>query len=154
ALAVSAFLGVVLVACNRDRPLDPGPPAVYGSTPAPATNVTAAGAGPAPVPAAPPPKKTHGSFFRDASARVRGVCAGGACAAPSPTDGVKNGDETDVDCGGSKAPACVAGRYCFTTSDCESHVCGGDDHVCLVAPSCTGRLGAGSHCGPTLDESC
>ena len=28
----------------------------------------------------------------------------GTCASPAPTDGVKNGDETDVDCGGAKAP--------------------------------------------------
>ena len=30
-----------------------------------------------------------------------GVCSSGKCVEPSCTDGVKNGDETDIDCGGA-----------------------------------------------------
>jgi len=37
-----------------------------------------------------------------------GVCARGLCAAPSCSDCVRNGDETEVDCGGSCGP-CDAG---------------------------------------------
>ncbi|MFN3199693.1 MAG: hypothetical protein ACE366_14905 [Bradymonadia bacterium] len=40
-----------------------------------------------------------------------GVCSGGTCAAPACDDGVGNGDETDVDCGGSCAP-CPSGLRC------------------------------------------
>ena len=36
-----------------------------------------------------------------------GVCTGGTCAAPTCDDGVQNGDETDVDCGGS----CVSWQH-------------------------------------------
>ena len=40
---------------------------------------------------------------------------------PKPTcaDGIKNGDETDVDCGGS-CPACKQGEGCVATKDCVS----------------------------------
>ena len=43
--------------------------------------------------------------------------------APTPTDGKKNGSETDVDGGGDGAPKCVDGKACKAASDCESSVC-------------------------------
>jgi hypothetical protein len=62
-----------------------------------------------------------------------GVCNAGTCAAPgqaspppSASDGIKNGDETDVDCGGSSAPPCKPGQGCATANDCDSKVCGSD----------------------------
>jgi hypothetical protein len=51
------------------------------------------------------------------------ICTAGVCAAPSPTDGVKNGDETDVDCGGTKAPKCDALKTCKVAGDCSTGVC-------------------------------
>jgi hypothetical protein len=52
------------------------------------------------------------------------ICsAAGFCARPSPTDGVKNGDETDVDCGGSAAPRCDVLKACLLAGDCGSGVC-------------------------------
>lgn len=53
------------------------------------------------------------------------VCVDGACKAAAPDDGVKNDDETDVDCGGSKAPRCADGKQCVLADDCESGVCSG-----------------------------
>jgi hypothetical protein len=60
-------------------------------------------------------------------------CVGGTlhcvCQEPSPTDGVENGGETDIDCGGSTtpgsdaAPPCAPGKSCKIASDCTSHVC-------------------------------
>ena len=38
-------------------------------------------------------------------------------------DGVKNGDETDVDCGGGNAARCADGRGCARATDCTSGVC-------------------------------
>ncbi len=57
-----------------------------------------------------------------------GVCTGGRCAAPSCNDGVKNGAETDVDCGGVTCNAaqkrCGGGKACATAADCASgHRC-------------------------------
>src|SRR5437868_720460 len=37
-------------------------------------------------------------------------------------DGIGNGDETDVDCGGS-CPACATGSACTGGADCASLVC-------------------------------
>ena len=43
--------------------------------------------------------------------------------APTCADGVKNGTETGVDCGGASCPRCVAGQGCGKGSDCVSGVC-------------------------------
>ena len=40
------------------------------------------------------------------------------------TDGYRDGNETDVDCGGSCTP-CAMGKSCEVGGDCESHVCTG-----------------------------
>ncbi len=41
----------------------------------------------------------------------------------SCTNGVKDGDETDVDCGGSLCGACGSGKTCLARRDCTSLVC-------------------------------
>jgi hypothetical protein len=52
------------------------------------------------------------------------------CIAPTCTDGVKNGIETDIDCGGgSLCPACEAGKACALPGDCASRVC--TDGICI-----------------------
>jgi len=43
--------------------------------------------------------------------------------APTCSDNVKNGDETDVDCGGSSCTQCAVGRLCATGSDCQTGSC-------------------------------
>ncbi len=53
-------------------------------------------------------------------------------------DGVQNGEETDVDCGGSLCRACELGESCLEDSDCGVNAC--FDEVCeervdLVRPS-------------------
>ena len=44
---------------------------------------------------------------------------------PTCNDGVKNADETDVDCGGSCAPAKRCGELfrCSNPSDCKTGIC-------------------------------
>jgi hypothetical protein len=54
------------------------------------------------------------------------------CQAPAVDDGFRNGDETDIDCGGSKAPRCGAGLSCALREDCASDVCTGGK---CVAPA-------------------
>jgi hypothetical protein len=36
------------------------------------------------------------------------------------TDGVKDGNETDVDCGGGSCPPCATGKKCAVNNDCIS----------------------------------
>lgn len=38
-------------------------------------------------------------------------------------DGVKNGNETDIDCGGGTCPACTPGHACMVNADCLSGIC-------------------------------
>jgi hypothetical protein len=52
-------------------------------------------------------------------------------------DGVQNGNETGVDCGGS-CPRCGTGQGCTSANDCASAVCTG------TCQACTGGI-CGSH---------
>ena len=56
-----------------------------------------------------------------------GVCkdtgAGLKCQLPSNSDGVKNGTETGIDCGGMGNPKCANGQDCTTRADCTSDYC-------------------------------
>ena len=47
-------------------------------------------------------------------------------------DGITDGQETDVDCGGS-CRACAAGRHCETASDCVTDSCSADTHRCSLS---------------------
>jgi hypothetical protein len=84
---------------------------------------------------------------------VDGVCAGGKCAAPTATDGVKNGDESDVDCGGvvTKAPKCAVGKTCKIHADCTTDGCD-ETGRCALGRSCT-LVNGGSTCGSGEFES-
>lgn len=68
--------------------------------------------------------------------------------APTCTDTLKNGAETDVDCGGGACPACATGKACALASDCTSGECTGS--VCQPPPPvpCTTNAdcAAGSYC--------
>ena len=54
-----------------------------------------------------------------------GKCIDGGCFAASSGDGVKDGEETDVDCGGKFAPKCAPGKTCNESNDCQSAICNG-----------------------------
>ena len=75
------------------------------------------------------------------------TCVNGACttAQATCTDGIKNGTETDVDCGGS-CPPCAAGKHCNSNGDCQSGVCSGG-----ICSSCaTGQTLCGNLCVDTM----
>jgi hypothetical protein len=71
---------------------------------------------------------------------------------PSCTDGLTNGRETDVDCGGDCSP-CAIGQICDAGTDCVTGSC---QNASCQAPSCTdgianGRetdIDCGGDCGP------
>ena len=61
------------------------------------------------------------------------ICDGrGACVAASCRDMIKDGDETDVDCGGSCGP-CGIGGECVFPDDCASQTC--DAGTCIACPN-------------------
>ncbi|HOX42999.1 MAG TPA: fibrinogen-like YCDxxxxGGGW domain-containing protein [Myxococcota bacterium] len=65
-------------------------------------------------------------------ALAAGCGGGGSQVDPTCTDGLMNGQETDLDCGGACGP-CAAGGGCLTRDDCSSQVC--VEQKC-AAPSC------------------
>ena len=78
------------------------------------------------------------------------VCDGepGTCLAPSCTDGIVNGDETDLDCGGACGATCEPGEGCLVGGDCLSYGCDPGSNLCNgflsleAAPSCSNYAGA------------
>lgn len=98
------------------------------------------------------------SLYCEAARRV--------CTRPSCGDGRFNGDEVDVDCGGS-CGSCPAGASCREAAHCESGVCDATDcdeglSTCCQPPRCDDGVRNGSEsivdcgdsaCGPCLDGS-
>ncbi|AKU95723.1 Tryptophan synthase alpha chain [Labilithrix luteola] len=89
------------------------------------------------------------------------VCDGnGSCVAAHCTDGVKDADETDEDCGGASCGPCSTNAHCGKDSDCESKVCHPTAHTC-TAPACDDKVQngdetdkdcGGSTCGKCADK--
>ena len=81
-------------------------------------------------------------------------CMFGVCQLPSCSDGIKNGNETDVDCGGT-CPPCGTGQGCGVGADCTSGVCSGGT---CQAPSCSDGIKNGNEtdvdCGGGTCPTC
>lgn len=83
------------------------------------------------------------------------LCRTGTCQDVDPPNGVKDNDETDVDCGGSHAPACADGKACVIADDCTSEVCTGG--ICQVPTPTDGVKNGdetGTDCGGTKAPGC
>lgn len=99
---------------------------------------------------------TSGGLYCDGSGacvecNVNGQCASmicaaatHTCAAPTCTDMVKNGAETDTDCGGGTCPVCGPGLACVANGDCSGGACHPTTRVC--APTCNDTQSPGSTC--------
>ncbi|TNF34807.1 MAG: hypothetical protein EP329_06850, partial [Deltaproteobacteria bacterium] len=92
-----------------------------------------------------------------------GVCLAGACQDPTCSDGVQNGDETDIDCGGSCAactpctPACQNGGVCIGPDTCDCFGTGFGGATCteaLSAPVCSPACANGGVCVATNTCDC
>ena len=70
---------------------------------------------------------------------------------PTCTDKVKNGAETDVDCGGATCGKCLTGKACLVGSDCNNGTCIGN--VCSI-PSCSDGVKDGSETDVDCGGSC
>jgi len=88
-----------------------------------------------------------------------GVCdpKTGLCLAPTCTDKVKNGDETDTDCGGKTCPTCANKKKCKANADCASGLCDPKTGLCLAA-TCTDKVQNGTEtdvdCGGASCPAC
>ncbi len=61
---------------------------------------------------------------------------------PNCGDGIKDGEETDVDCGGPNCGPCANGRGCRFNSDCTGQSCVGG--FCMAAANCNDGIQNGS----------
>ncbi|MEO7330068.1 MAG: hypothetical protein ABI193_15950, partial [Minicystis sp.] len=83
------------------------------------------------------------------------VCSAFACAAATCLDTVKNGSETDADCGGAICATCVAGKTCLANTDCQSGICAAG--VCTAASCFDGQKNGtetDTDCGGSCAQKC
>ena len=78
---------------------------------------------------------------------------------PTCSDGIKNGAETDVDCGGGTCGKCTNQKACTASTDCSGGLC--TNKICETAPTCVDakKNGAetdvdcgGGTCGKCIDQ--
>jgi hypothetical protein len=79
------------------------------------------------------------------------------CATPTCTDGIENGEESDVDCGGSSCNGCADGKACTADSDCTNQYCDATTDTCAT-PTCTDGVKNGDEsdvdCGGSSCNAC
>ncbi|MCU0701123.1 MAG: hypothetical protein MUC96_31830 [Myxococcaceae bacterium] len=90
-------------------------------------------------------------------------CASGVCNATTlrcvPNgcfNGVRDGTETDLDCGGACEPRCAGNRLCTVNADCQSGVCAANGR-CAPDQCSNGRLDGNEtdlDCGGTCSSKC
>ncbi|PKN54359.1 MAG: hypothetical protein CVU56_27005, partial [Deltaproteobacteria bacterium HGW-Deltaproteobacteria-14] len=80
-----------------------------------------------------------------------GVCLNEECQLPTCSDGVSNGAETGVDCGGASCPRCPSGQGCSSATDCVSGVC--TSGVC-VDPACNDGVRNGNESDVDCGGAC
>jgi hypothetical protein len=81
----------------------------------------------------------------EAAQCMGGPCVDNHCIPSQCMDGMKDGDETGVDCGGGTCPRCADGQTCAAASDCTSGLCGAAG-TCVepVGGPCAGNADCGS----------
>jgi hypothetical protein len=62
------------------------------------------------------------------------------------TNTVKDGAETDIDCGGGTCPRCQGGQICTSRNDCHTALCTGGTCQSCAAPSDCGLDSNGDTC--------
>jgi hypothetical protein len=118
-----------------------------------------------PAPSSACPRCDTGQVCRAAADCASIHCANGRCAAATCNDAIKNGAESDVDCGGPSCAPCLDTQYCNVASDCDSGRCLGSRCIScedgLLNGSETDVDCGGSECGKcavdaecTLPEDC
>jgi hypothetical protein len=86
-------------------------------------------------------------------------CVAGSCTVPSTAschNGVRDGNESDVDCGGGLCPSCSDGLGCNTLMDCETPTC--EQGICGGTWVCSNLMQDGREtdvdCGGGLCPPC
>ncbi len=150
-----AGLALVLVACATEEEADPNNPSGVTNRPTVPAGTRCSGDGECGGGKCVNGACSAGFKCENDAACPGGRCVDGACVPATATDGRKNGDETDVDCGGALAPRCADGKACAANTDCTSKVCKGG--VCQ-APTATDGVQNGDEsdvdCGGLKGPGC
>ncbi|HRI71913.1 MAG TPA: hypothetical protein PK156_47095 [Polyangium sp.] len=85
-----------------------------------------------------------------------GLCDNGTCVPPECNDQIRNGNESDIDCGGTQCVPCGVGLGCMAKTDCASKIC--VNGTCR-APTCNDMEANGDETdvdcgGPTCPADC
>ena len=75
----------------------------------------------------------------------------GVCTHPTCSDSVKNGTESDVDCGGTCPAKCADGKTCTKDLDCTNGWCNGSK---CATPACTDMFQNGTETGVDCGGNC
>ena len=78
-------------------------------------------------------------------------CLKSICQAATCSDQIRNGTESDTDCGGGCVVLCKTGLHCNTPADCETGSCSGNK--CQPA-SCDDRVANGTETGVDCGGTC
>jgi hypothetical protein len=79
------------------------------------------------------------------------------CVATPCDDGLQNGQETAVDCGGTCATKCALGKGCATGGDCKSTYCNAQSQLCVATQCDDGEQNGqetGEDCGGICATKC
>ncbi len=120
---------------------------------------------PTPTPSPTPPQEptpTPGCSVNGQACASNAECCSLTCqashcvpAGPSCTNGMQDGNETGVDCGGGTCPACPLGGGCAANTDCQATtICSGGTCVCGAGlADCNGSPGDGCEASLTSDPN-
>lgn len=91
----------------------------------------------------------------------RAACGQASTENPTCGDCVKNGDETDIDCGGSTCLPCRSGKTCSNDSECWSGVCangtcapGTANTRCFSSSDCENGMTCAAAVAECMFDSC
>ena len=77
------------------------------------------------------------------------TCTNGTCAASPCANGKRDGQETDVDCGGGVCPKCADGKTCGDGTDCTGGIC--TNMVCKSPITCAAGT---ANCDGNIANGC
>ncbi|MBI4450496.1 hypothetical protein HY642_00850 [Candidatus Woesearchaeota archaeon] len=78
------------------------------------------------------------------------LCKSAKCTFANCTDTVRNQDESDIDCGGSKCGKCAAGLNCTKSNDCLAELTCKNNQCTTINVSCTNNFKDGNE----TDKDC
>lgn len=105
----------------------------------------------------------QGATCSEDSDCATGFCSNGICELTSCEDSIRNGVETDLDCGGEFCPSCASGNSCLENTDCQTNYCDKTTKLCIPAPACENNelsegetdIDCGGSCRPCgEDQTC